>query len=205
MIYNHHFSIRTLGEDSDFPVSELLDNSPQSKGWQSAKFCEYPQEIIIQFTNIVKLKQIQFLAHQAKISQRLELYTFVPLGHQALSQQIPLNKIEFKKLGFLSLDSNERSNFQARELKSVYVDQVTLLLKIVFNKCFVNKYNLYNQVGMIAVNCMGEMYSTLASGEVKKSSTMIDLNQSLALTSGPNLEDELNIDKNTLETIKELY
>ena len=58
---------------------------------------------------------------------------------------------------------------------------------------------------MIAVNCMGEMYSTIASGEVKKSSTMIDLNQSLALTSGPNLEDELNIDKNTLETIKELY
>ena len=68
----------------------------------------------------------------------------MPLGHQALSQQIPLNQIEFKKLGFLSLDSNERSNFQARELKSVYVDQVTLLLKIVFNKCFVNKYNLYN-------------------------------------------------------------
>jgi len=38
------------------------------------------------------------------------------------------------------------------------VDQVTLLLKIVLNKCFVNKYNLYNQVGMIAINCMGEMY-----------------------------------------------
>lgn len=33
-----------------------------------------------------------------------------------------------------------------------------MLLKIVFNKCYVNKYNLYNQVGMIAVNCMGEMY-----------------------------------------------
>ena len=46
------------GEDSDFPVTELLDNSPQSKGWQSAKFCEYPQEIIFQFTSIVKLKQI---------------------------------------------------------------------------------------------------------------------------------------------------
>ena len=40
--------------------------------------------------------------------------------------------IEFKKLGYMGLDSNERSQFQARELKSVYVDQVTLLLKIVF-------------------------------------------------------------------------
>lgn len=86
----------------------------------------------MQFTNIVRLKQIQFLSHQAKISQRIELYTFVPSGSQALSQQIPLNQIQFRKLGFLGLDSNERSNFQARELKSVYVDQVTLLLKIVF-------------------------------------------------------------------------
>ena len=92
-------------------MTELLDNSPQSRGWQSAKFCEYPQEIILQFTNIVRLKQIQFLSHQAKISQRIELYTFVPSGSQALSQQIPLNQIQFRKLGFLGLDSNERSNF----------------------------------------------------------------------------------------------
>ena len=45
-----------LGEDQEYPVTELLDNSPQSRGWQSPKFCEYPQEIIIQFTNIVRLK-----------------------------------------------------------------------------------------------------------------------------------------------------
>jgi len=39
------------------------------------------------------------------------------------------------------------------------VDEVTLLLKIVFQKCYVNKLNLYNQVGMIAINCMGEMHN----------------------------------------------
>lgn len=61
----------------------------------------------------------------------------------------------------MSLDSNERSQFQARELKSVYVDSVTLLLKLVFHKCHVNKFNLYNQVGLIAVNCMGEMHNSL--------------------------------------------
>jgi centrosomal protein CEP104 len=47
-------------------------------------------------------------------------------------------------MGYLSLDSNERSGYQARELKSVYVDSVTLLLKVVFNKCHLNKHNLYN-------------------------------------------------------------
>lgn len=36
---------------------------------------------------------------------------------------------------------------------------MTLLLKLVFHKCFVNKFNLYNQVGLIALNCMGEMHS----------------------------------------------
>ena len=62
-------------------------------------------------------------------------------------------------MGYLSLDSNERSGFQARELKSVYVDSLALLLKVVFHKCHVNKCNLFNQVGLIALNSMGEMYT----------------------------------------------
>jgi hypothetical protein len=37
------------------------------------------------------------------------LHTYVPTGTQALSTQIPLNMIKFTKLGYLSLDSNERS------------------------------------------------------------------------------------------------
>ena len=35
------------GEDSEFPVTELLDPTVNSKGWQSPKFCQFPQEIII--------------------------------------------------------------------------------------------------------------------------------------------------------------
>ena len=51
------------GEDSEFPVTELLDPSVNSKGWQSAKFCTYPQEIILQFPSVINLKQLQFLSH----------------------------------------------------------------------------------------------------------------------------------------------
>ena len=32
---------------------------------------------------------------------------------------------KFKKLGYLSLDNNEKSNYQARELKTVYIDVKT--------------------------------------------------------------------------------
>ena len=76
-----------------------------------------------------------------------------------MSNQIPLNEIEFKRLGYLSLDPNERSGFQARELKSVYVDSEAVLLKLVVHKCHLNNFNVFNQIGIIALNCMGEPIS----------------------------------------------
>jgi hypothetical protein len=36
-----HFS----SEDNGYPASELNVHSPTTKGWQSIRFCEYPQEI----------------------------------------------------------------------------------------------------------------------------------------------------------------
>ena len=73
-----------------------------------------------------------------------------------MTNQIPLNEIEFKRLGYLSLDPNERSGFQARELKSVYVDSNAVLLKLIFHKCHLNNFNVFNQIGLIALNCIGE-------------------------------------------------
>ena len=82
--------------------------------------------------------------HQSKIAQRLDLYTYIPQGRQAQESQIPLNQIYFEKLGFLYLSSNESSQFQARELKSVYTDVATLLLKVVFHHPFMNELNMHN-------------------------------------------------------------
>ena len=62
----------------------------------------------------------------------------------------------FQRLGYLSLDNNDRSGFRARELKSVYIDATGQFLKLCMHKCFINKYNLYNQVGLIAINALGE-------------------------------------------------
>ncbi len=131
--------------------------------------------------------------------------------------------MKFARLGYLSLDNNERSGYKARELKSVYVDAVTLLLKIVFNKAHANKFNLYNQVGLIGLNCMGEMYNP--SDAVRGSSQSPPLyvptsvqkmpanlyeeappgSEASAHAASEHLADELNIDKSTMETIKALY
>ncbi len=103
----------------------------------------------------MRLKQLQFLSHQSKIASKVELFTFVPSGSQALNSQIPLNEIQFKRLGYLSLDSNERSGFQARELKSVYVDSMAILLKLIMHQCHFNNFNVFNQIGLVAINCIG--------------------------------------------------
>lgn len=60
-------------------------------------------------------------------------------------------------MGYLNLNSNESSQYCVRELKSVYTDCMTLLLKIVLNAPYSNELNQYNQVGLVAINCMGQM------------------------------------------------
>ncbi|KAM3137982.1 hypothetical protein pb186bvf_009877 [Paramecium bursaria] len=140
------------GEEPDYPVTELLSQTPQSRGWQSPKYCEYPMEIAIQFVNGVRVRQIQFLSHHCKISSKIEIYVYMP------DKNIPPNhrEIKYKKLGYLSLDTNERGGFQARELKSVYIDTPALYMKFLFQKCHINKFNLFNQIGVIALSVFGD-------------------------------------------------
>jgi len=57
---------------------------------------------------------------------------------------LPLKKIKFQKLGFVDLDDNKRSKYQARELKSAYVDEMAILLKLVIHESYPNKLNLFN-------------------------------------------------------------
>ena len=71
---------------------------------------------------------------------------------------------QFSRLGYLSLDSNERSNFKARELKSVYLKARGSFLKLLFHKSHVNTLNLYNQVGLIAINILGQLAGGVRGG-----------------------------------------
>ena len=131
-------------QEEGYQVTELLNHTPFTKGWQSSRFCDYPQEITFEFPSYVKIKLLEFLSHQYKISSKIEIHILNP----------KLNK-KFKKIGHISLDSNERSNFQARELKSVKIDYECLKLKIVLHRCYINQLNNFVQVGLIAFNVMG--------------------------------------------------
>lgn len=132
----------------------MLHSGPNSKGWESPRFSSFPQIIVLQLKNFAVLKQIQFLSHQAKIASKIELFIHAPQEGK-IPPVSELHNLKFKRIGYLSLDSNERSGFSARELKSVYIDIPACYLKISFEKCHVNKFNIFNQVGIIAINCMG--------------------------------------------------
>lgn len=129
-------------QDSQYPASELLTQSPQSRGWQSSRYCEFPQEVTFQFMSPIRLKQLQILCHQSKIPSKIEIFVYLP----DMTSPLENNQYRYKKLGYISLDTNERSDYQARELKSVFLDNPCLYMKLSFHKCHTNKFNLFNQV-----------------------------------------------------------
>ena len=102
----------------------------------------------------------------------------------------PMDQFKWKRLGYLSLDNNEKSGFQARELKSVFIDAKALFLKISMNKCHVNKYNMFNQVGIIAVNALGEELGDLSAPSRKGLP--------------PRLENEIEFDPVTSDRLKQM-
>ena len=143
---------RCSGEDPEHPARELLLSAAQPRGWHSQKMCKYPQELVLKLDRPSKVTQIQILSHEHKIATKVEIFTGMP--QEGLPPE-PEN-CGMKKLGHLSFDSNERSNHQARELKSVHINTKALLLRFVLQECHVNRLNSYNQVGLVAINIKGE-------------------------------------------------
>lgn len=135
------------GEDLEYPARELNTHSPHTRGWQSARFCEYPQELGLELTQPGRLTQVQLLSHQCKIATKIELY---------VGDGVSYTDAKWRRLGYLSLDDNSRSDYQARELKSVYIDAAGSFLKLLVHKCYMNKHNIFNQVGVVAINLLGE-------------------------------------------------
>lgn len=143
---------RCSGEDPEHPARELLLSAAQPRGWHSQKMCKYPQELVLRLDRPSRVTQIQILSHEHKIPSKVEIFTGMP--QEGLAPE-PEN-CSMKKLGHLSFDSNERSNHQARELKSVHINTKALLLRFVLQECHMNRLNSYSQVGIVAINIKGE-------------------------------------------------
>ena len=144
-------------EDPEFPASELNAHSPNTQGWLSARMCHYPQEIVVQFDGLVRLSALQILSNKSRIAQKIELY--VGTCENALESP-SLQSASFRRLGYLSLDSNERSQYRACELKEVNLstsgkDTRAQFLRLIIHENHINSLNIHGQVGILAVNALG--------------------------------------------------
>lgn len=107
--------------------------------------CKYPRQnslatVAVDLGILMATLKVQILSHQSKIATQIELF----VGHGDTYESA-----QFRRLGYLSLNSNERSKYQARELKSVYVNAPGQYMRMVIHKCYINEINLFNQVGCL--------------------------------------------------------
>ena len=144
--------VHASGADDGFGAKELEIHSPTTKGWRSSKFCVYPQEIILMLQESMRIRKLQILAHQYLIATKIELF----IGSIPEGQSSSLLTCKFKRLGHVSLVDNQNTDYKSRELKSVHLDAHGQFIKLFIHKNYVNKYNLYNQVQIIATNIIAE-------------------------------------------------
>uniref|UniRef100_A0A8B9PIG6 Centrosomal protein 104 n=1 Tax=Apteryx owenii TaxID=8824 RepID=A0A8B9PIG6_APTOW len=144
--------VSSSGHEDGFSAKELMVHAPTVNGWRSPRLCQYPQEIVLQLVERCRIRKLQLLAHQYMISSKIEFY----ISESLPEYFAPYQSERFHRLGYVPLSDNEKTGFKARELKSVYMDAVGQYLKLIFHKNYVNKYNLYSQVALVAINIIGD-------------------------------------------------
>ncbi|CAL1283333.1 unnamed protein product [Larinioides sclopetarius] len=162
MIKRIDFSvIKVTGEDDNFPAAELNNQRPVAKGWMSPKFCSYPQVIVIRLETRARLCKFQILSHPFSISSKLELH----VGDVKKGLPEVLQNVSWEKQGEISFSENYITDYKARELRSARLDIIAKFAKLIMYQNYINKLNLCNQVGIIAVNFLGE--PILEGGSIK--------------------------------------
>ncbi|KAL3287619.1 hypothetical protein HHI36_002088 [Cryptolaemus montrouzieri] len=146
--------VSATSEECKYRASELNNHGPTVKGWQSAKNCEYPQEIILQLKKICSLRKIQLLVHQFLIPSRVELYYSNECLDTVTSDGIA--NLNWEYLGYITLSDNQSTGFKSRELKCANVpESIAQFVKLKLGRNHSNSHNNNNQVSLIAVNILG--------------------------------------------------
>lgn len=164
--------ISASSQHSSNNPAQILEQSSTSKpptgpssGWISSANPNYPQEILVHLDpahelNIIKLKRIEILSHHFLIATRVEFFISMNNEH---------SEYHFKRLGYVKMSTNAKMKYQARELKSIRLDNIApnaktpdpvgKILKIKIYDPHPNEYNKYSQVGIVALGFHGESLS----------------------------------------------
>jgi len=187
-------------EDPEHPLFSIISDD-KKEGWCSAPFCKYPQEIIIQLNKPSKLFQINITLHQSKIPTKIDFYYFYPeekkQNENNKYEKFNLNNIPFLKLGFITPNSNQKTNFKAREFQKIKINQNVLFIKFVLHKNYINLENKYNQVSLISLEFLGIEFD---NNNFTDFNNMQFNNKEMVLKN----EEDLDLDEICISKLKEI-
>ena len=157
------FKKNITSQDPFYPLNNLTTRNILY-GWQSSRFCTYPQELVVEFYSYVNIKQINILIHEKKIPTVIEFVNCLPKNlnpsnPENSSRNHNKNDVYYKnkKIGFIRLSPNIDSNYKSRELRKIHVNIFTKRLKLIVHKNYSNSYNIFCQVGIISLNFYGQI------------------------------------------------
>uniref|UniRef100_UPI0037E97901 centrosomal protein of 104 kDa n=1 Tax=Semicossyphus pulcher TaxID=241346 RepID=UPI0037E97901 len=162
--------VNSSSHEDNFSAKELMVHAPTVNGWRSSRLCSYPQHITLQLGERSRVRKLQLLAHQYLIPAKVEFHigdTLPEIGTQGFPGQL-------RRLGYVSLSDNEKTGFKARELKSIHVDAIGTYLRITFHRNYVNRFNLHNQVALVAINVLGDSLEGNAFNTVPSREQLIE-------------------------------
>ena len=197
----YSFKRNITSQDPFYPLSNLLSKN-NTYGWQSSRFCSYPQEIVVDFHSYVNIKLINLLMHEKKIPTIIEFVNCIPkmIGEK---NKYNNNNIYYanKTIGYIKLSSNEETKFKARELRKVHVDIFTKRLKLILHKNYSNSFNLFCQVGIISMNFLGYVIPQ----EIDMENEKLNYSETLLEEDFDDLDDKIiyeKMDQNSKEKLK---
>ncbi|AYU78122.1 UvrB/uvrC motif containing protein, putative [Leishmania donovani] len=158
----HMYLCHVSSHDEVHPADALRAQDGYSCGWVSRKHASYPQEMGFRFDGIVLANTLRILANENKISSCMVVYVAEPTAQEEQDGVCgPYSKAAFKRLGHVSFSNNAASNYQARELKTVGLQRCCTYLKLVLRNPHPNGYNIFQQVGVVALAVYGNLLKKL--------------------------------------------
>ncbi|KAG0410750.1 hypothetical protein HPB47_012126, partial [Ixodes persulcatus] len=104
----------------------------------------------------------------------------------------------------VSLADNVHSEYKSRELKSVLVDAIGDLVRFRIHANHVNKYNVYNQVGIVALNVIGDDVVLDGSGEDEKTTWQTIIKRNEEISPMDDLAFDMYVDTEVAQILRKL-
>eukprot|EP00158_Paraphelidium_tribonemae_P008579 Partr_v1_DN28618_c0_g1_i3_m50394 putative centrosomal protein 104kDa len=109
--------------------------------------------------NSISTSGVPRVATSSSAAARRMSKSSAPANRQTVAGQYDpgfWSQVYFDRIGYISLDDNQRTQYKARELKSVHVDVIGEFVHLQMAGCFSNPLNPHNQIGIVAVYALGD-------------------------------------------------